>query len=121
MVLEGSCVMLCVDFGCGSGADEEAALKSWFGCENNSLLWSNQEWLQDVVEVAAAGTSTCGYLVQEDTNDDFIFWLIFVVKVEKQCFDIIPLGDSHSILLCSYSFMVSAGDISSKFCKGCIT
>lgn len=32
VVLEGSCVMLFVDFGCGSGADEEAALKSWLGC-----------------------------------------------------------------------------------------
>lgn len=62
-----------IDFGCGSGADEQAALKSWFGWEKTSLLWSDLEWLQNVVvEVAAAGTSTCGYLVQEDTNDDFI-------------------------------------------------
>lgn len=74
MVLEGSCVMLFVDFGSGSDAGEQAALKPWFGWKNKSLLWSNLEWLQDVVvEVAAAGISTHGYLVQEDTNDDFIF------------------------------------------------
>lgn len=58
--------MLFVDFSCGSSADGEAALKSWFDWENKSLLWSNLEWLQDVVaEVAAAGTSTWGHLVQE--------------------------------------------------------
>lgn len=51
----------------------QAALKAWFGWKNNNILWSNLEWLQDIaVEVAASGTSTFEYLVQEDTNDDFI-------------------------------------------------
>lgn len=63
--------MLLVDFGCGLDAGDQTALKSWVSWKNNSLLRSNREWLQDVVvEVAAAGASTYGCLVQEDTKDD---------------------------------------------------
>lgn len=55
------------------------------------------------MEVAAAGTSTCGHLVQEDTNEDFIFWLIDVVKVKKQCFDVILTA--RSLTFNSASFL----------------
>lgn len=108
MALEESFVILFVDFVCGSDAGEKAAQKSWFGWKNNSLLWSNLKRLQDVVmEVAVAGTSTYGYLVQEGTKNGFIFWLICVVKVESQCFDVI--FTTRSLVFNSASFFQLRG------------